>query len=213
MNWLLAIGLASLPLLLGEALYKKAGLKRELARKTVHILGAFASVGLLWFLDLSQIIFLGLSFVIVLAVVRRKRLVGALYDVNRTSLGEILFPAGVASTALVANSNPAYAFGIMVMGLADAAAGIFGTKYGHKRYKPWFGTGKKSYVGSLAFCAVTLIVGGLFLVAYFDPTLTNGAKLLAASLILTLIESQLSYGTDNLVIPVIATALLQGTVT
>jgi phytol kinase len=206
MDWLLAIVIASLPLVLGEWLHK-LGIKREAARKTIHVLGAVASCSLLIFLTLNQIALLAGVFVVVLAVVRRKKLVKALYEVERKSFGEILFPAGVCLAAIAADTSVAYMFGVLVMGFSDAAASIVGGRYGKKKYQSWVGPGKKTYVGSMVFFGVTLSLGLLF--TWFDQSPYALTSLLATCAVLTLLEAELSYGIDNVVIPIAATIWFQ----
>lgn len=209
MNWVIAAFVASLPLLTGEAAYRWLGFKREYARKFVHVVGGVASAMLPIWLELDQISVLAGFFVLVLAMIRRTQMVQALYGIQRTSYGEVFFPAGVGLTAFIAPTAEAYVFGVLVMGFADAMAGIIGGAYGRKKFSPLFSIAEKSYVGSAAFFVTTTLIGTYFVLVVFDLGVGAVGQLALASLVLTLLEAELVLGLDNVAVPIAGAVALQ----
>ncbi len=110
------------------------------------------------------------------------RLTGATTLVLGYTLAAVLFPG---TPALI---------GILVAGVADAAAAVVGKRYGRTRYR-----GGKSLEGSAAFLAVVLPI--LLLV----PVLSLPAALILA-LVLTALEAPTLPLADNLYLPVAAAA-------
>lgn len=210
MQWLLAVSIAVLPLIIGEALYKAKFTRRESSRKIIHMLGALSVIILIAILSLNQIAILSGGFIVVLFIARKVRLVHALYEIERKSYGEILFPAGVCLSAIFAQSIYAFIFGILVLGFADAIASLVGTKYSYKKYKSLVGHGEKSIAGSLTFFVVSFVIGICVLHYHFHViTAYQVTQMLITSLLLTTVESQLSFGLDNFIIPVISVAIMQ----
>jgi len=86
------------------------------------------------------------------------------------------------------------------MGLSDALAGFVGERFG--RHNIVFLGNKKSAEGSTAFFICTLILTVLFL-----PTLGYHVVLIPA--ILTVVEFSMTFGLDNLVLPILGAALFE----
>lgn len=209
MYWFEATIIATLPLLLGELFYRAKLIQAESSRKLVHVLGSISAVLLCLVLDLRQIAILCLGFTVILVLIRRTRLVGALYDIKRRSFGEILFPAGIGATALIAHDTTSYVFSILVLGFADAGASLIGKKYGHSKFKPRLSQGSKTYIGSAAFFAITFTIGMGFLLFQQDISSINLVYIFLVSLVITFAESQLSYGLDNFILPILSVMLIQ----
>ena len=106
--------------------------------------------------------------------------------------------------------------GVVCVGMGDAAASLFGRRYGHHRW-PW--SGGKSLEGSAAFVVavvlglamarVWLLVGGWKGDSGDDWFLTLGKALFAASGA-SLTEAVLTGGNDNVIVPVILWLLVRG---
>jgi dolichol kinase len=125
------------------------------------------------------------------------------HAVERSTLGEMWFPLGVAVVALAVPERAPFAYGVLVMGLSDAAAGVVGQRYGHRAFRilgAW-----KTYAGSTVFFATTavLTVAAVVLVGGAPP-----ATVVALAATLTLVEASLGGGTDNVVLPLTAAGLL-----
>jgi phytol kinase len=194
---LAGIAVGGSPLVLGESAARLFSLKREAARKLVHVLGAAASASLALFLSLNKVAALGVLFFGVLLLVRRYKLVTALYDVTRRTYGELLFPLGVSAAALIAKTPHVYIAALCIIGLADTAASIVGRRYGRR---PIAGARSKSFEGSAAFFLVTCGI----LLSLFHATV----YLFAVSVLLTIAEAYSDHGSDNLTVPALAAVLL-----
>jgi dolichol kinase len=170
-------------------------------RSYVHIASAILALGIPLAAGWPATVALGLVFTLVLAVSRWRLVLPAIHDVERSTLGEVLFPLGIACTALLVPIWNAYAYGVLVLGLGDGSAGIVGRCYGKPRLL--LGT-PKSLAGSAACFGVsfTLAVG-----FSHSTTVTNWAYCGIAALVVTAAEAALGWGLDNLVLPVLGAAL------
>ena len=190
-----------------EAANRRWKVEPELARKSAHVASGLVAAALPWFMSFPAVTVLALLFVPFMLVSRRLDLFPAVHAVERSTLGEMWFPLGVAAVALAVPVRGPYAFGVLVMGLSDAAASLVGQRYGNRAFRllgAW-----KTYAGSAAFFATTLAlaVAGLALADGLSPMTIPVA--LGISATLTLVEAALGGGTDNLVLPVVAAALLR----
>jgi phytol kinase len=186
-----------------EATHRRWKVEPELARKSAHVSSALVAATLPWFMSFPAVAVLALLFVPFMFLSRRLDLFPAVHAVERSTLGEMWFPLGVAVVALAVPEHGPYAYGILVMGLSDAIAGLVGQRYGHRAFRilgAW-----KTYAGSTAFFATTvaLTVAALALMGAVSP-----AAVVALAATLTVVEASLGGGTDNLVLPVTAAALL-----
>lgn len=177
----------------------------NLNRKIIHIISAFLICLFPYFLSLWQIIALSLLFFGIFLLAKILGLLPIINKVKRVSFGEIFYPIGVMISAFVflpQGEIRAFQFGILVLGLSDAFANIFGDLFGvHKIELPW---SKKSLEGSLAFFLSTLVIIVIFN-NNFD--ILNLSVYFSISLILTIIELLLFFGLDNLALPVISSYL------
>ena len=154
------------------------------------------------FVTKEEIIFVSIVFVIVILLERPFRIFSAIHSVGRASFGEIYLPLGVIVTALMflPHEMRAFQFGIFIMGISDALAGIAGEKFG-KHYIQFWGN-KKSLEGSSVFFVSSLILTFLFFPMW-------GYQLVFIPLILTFAEFGFIYGLDNLILPVLGAYLVQ----
>lgn len=189
-----------------EASSRRWKVEPELARKSAHVSSALVAATLPWFMSFPAVAALALLFVPFMLVSRRLDLFPAVHAVERTTLGEMWFPLGVAGVALAVPEHGPYAYGVLVMGLSDAAAGIVGQRYGHRAFR--ISRAWKTYAGSATFFLTTLAltVAALALMDGLTPAFVPVAFGVAAGL--TLVEAALGGGTDNLILPVAAAGLL-----
>ena len=180
-----------------EASSRRWQLGPELARKTAHVGAGLVAAALSLFMSFFAVAVLALLFVPFMLLSRRIDLFPAVHGVERSTLGETYFPLGVCAAALAFPHHAPYAYGVLVMGLADAAASVAGQRYGRRAYRLL--TGWKTYAGSAAFFVVALVLTLLFVPA---------PAALAIAAALALVEGAFGGGTDNLVLPVAAAGLL-----
>jgi phytol kinase len=179
----------------------------ELSRKLMHVSLGLLTLTFPWLFDQAWPVFVVCGGIAIwLVLVRRLSIVhahfGGAIDVARVSWGEVYFPIGVAALFVVSGGNPIlYCIPLAILTLADTAAALVGSSYGHWRYTTLEG-GKKSAEGSVAF----------FLVAYFAvhvplllvTQIERVDVLLVAvilALLVTLFEAIAWRGLDNLFIP------------
>lgn len=117
--------------------------------------------------------------------------------------------------------------GVVCVGMGDAAASLFGRRYGRRR---WCWSGGKSLEGSLAFTLAVilgLVAAKIWLACYF-PTAEDGkeysnnfgrgwwsmvivgGKMTVAAAGASLTEAVLTGGNDNVIVPVILWLLVRG---
>ena len=108
----------------------------------------------------------------------------------------------------LADSKWEFAAAILILGVSDALAAIVGKKYGKNSGYLVFGQ-KKSVVGSIAFfCSALIIVTGFAVVTGISFTISTTLLVLVTTLLVTITENLGVYGSDNLLIPLVAVVLL-----
>lgn len=189
-------------LLLGfvELLKRKLTLSTRMTRRMTHMGATIIAAVSALFISKSAIVTTCVLFAIVVFLSRKTTLLSSVHDIARISYGDVLLPVGEAVTALLflPNNILAFQFGVIVMGIADACAGLIGERYGKKNLiLPGL---SKSTVGSITFFIVTLII-----TVGFKGTVTIDSVIIAS--ILTVTEYVGIYGSDNLILPVLGAYL------
>ncbi|MEM6910231.1 MAG: hypothetical protein AAF555_01495 [Verrucomicrobiota bacterium] len=185
------------------ALVPRFGWSPELSRKAVHVGLGLGCLGFPWLFSspLSVWILAGLA-VAVLAGLRRLELGKALHGVERQSLGDLLFPLGVATVFTTARGDAmAFVIPVGILALADAVGAVGGVRYGRVSYTTWKGT--KSVEGSALFFLTAFLLAHLGLLLGTEETRwTCVLVALAIALLGMVIEGLLGDGWDNFVLPV-----------
>ncbi len=182
----------------GEVL-RRRGVSSDVTRRYTHATGATIAAILPAVLSLAEYLGLALVLTAVLAWTRTRGHLSSVHGVERPTLGATLFPLGLAIAASFGWSYPAaYELGVLTFAFADPAAATVGRRIPSPRWAVWRGT--KSLSGSLAFVAVTLLIG--FVASLWAPL--GFVAIAAVAVILGVIEGLLGFGLDNLVLPPIA---------
>jgi dolichol kinase len=192
-----AVGAIAAVPLAGEVAARRIRLGGEAARKLVHAGSGVVAAALPLLLSYHEIVGVALGFAALMLVVHRLRLLAALTGVERSSLGEVWFPLGIAGLAALAPEYAAYVYGALVLAFADALAAVVGARLGGPRLP--FARGK-TVAGSLAFCATAVVVGAAVAGGLSPATF-------AAAVVLTLAEAAASGGSDNAVVPILGGVL------
>jgi phytol kinase len=194
---------------LSEFLFRKYQLDVELTRKFSHILATLASLAfLLTFHSYIYVLLLGVLFFIILFVGRRLKLFRSIDSVRRKTAGSYLLPVSIGLMFVLSKelgSQLLFILPILVLGISDPLAGLFGTLYGAR-----FGNIKllhygyeKTYLGSGVFFLSTLLLH-LFVLPYFS---FQGWNLIGVALglstLATVVEIVSPNGTDNLTVPLV----------
>lgn len=185
-----------------EGLQRFVFKKTKWTRKTAHITMGIIIFTMPLYLTKIEIIILATVFVIALAASKYKQIL-SLHDVQRKTIGEILYPFSILVLAIITLPNNIEAFqaGALSLAFADGMAAIVGTRMPIK--KIYILKNTKSLAGSLTFA---IIIG---LIIFLFPSMkdTNVLIKLVAVVVITLAEFFLVFGLDNLFVPVL-TAIL-----
>jgi len=190
----------------------------ETFRKIVHIFNGVTLAALAFIVPLQFIIVWEAAFLILMSIGRYMyldgyfgkiawvRYIARLYDVDRVTYGEYLYPISAIIVVVLTNDKWIFAASILTLGLADAAAALVGKRYGKKTSYTILGQ-KKSLVGSTAFFIVALAVVFAF-TQFAEPSINvSTVTVLWVTLAITFSENIGIYGTDNLLIPLTAAYL------
>jgi len=185
-----------------EILKRKFSLPTAFTRRAIHIGTAIVAGIAPLFVTKEEIVFVSIIFAGVLFIGRFYHLFSAIHSAERYTFGEVYLPLGVAVTALLflPHNLLAFQFGIFIMGISDALAGFVGERFGSHHFSVF--KNRKSIEGSTTFFFASLVLTLLFV-----PTF--GYQLLVIPIVLTLAEAGLVYGLDNLILPIVAAALIQ----
>lgn len=210
---LILFAVLGLMLAMGDYLKRRLGFSNEWSRKLVHILHGIGLASLAFIVPLHVVVLVEAIFLVMVTVGRYvydhyrrvgvvKDYLGEMYKVGRLSYGEFFFPVSVMISAWVAESKWVFAAAVLVLGIADTVAALVGKTYGKSTSYTILGQ-KKSLVGSLAFFVVTIGIVYLFF------TLSGAASgilplVLGVSFVLMVAENLGVYGSDNLLIPLVA---------
>lgn len=189
-----------------EAATRRWNLHPEQSRKLAHVTSGVAAAFLPLVMPFRAVVVLALLFVPFMVVSRRVGLFPAVHGVERATWGEVWFPLGVLLAAALFPHAVPYAFGVLVMGMSDAAASAAGHRWGRRAYRP-FGA-HKTYAGSAGFFAVTVVLATGALAAAGDLSLTSVPAILAVAAALTVVEGAAGGGVDNVLLPVAGAGLL-----
>jgi phytol kinase len=192
-------------------LHRYFKLPAEQSRKFLHVSGGILSIFIplffhshWWVLALT-----GVAFVILLVTYMRKWL-PAVHQINRNSIGSVLFPVPVYLCFLIATltqNNLYFWLPISLLAISDTAAEIGGQLWGAKTRQ--FFNGQKTMAGTLSFAVTALLVNTGWL--YFGFHLPVRDVLLLTVLI-TLFSAGAElvtlHGWDNLTVPAIAALII-----
>jgi phytol kinase len=205
-----AVALASAGFLtllaLAEAASRRWKMEPELPRKFAHVASGVLAAALPLFMSFGAVAVLALLFVPFMVFSRRVALFPAVHRVERSTLGEMYFPLGVLAVALAFPERVPYSYGVLVMGLSDAAASLVGQRYGRRVYRIFRTC--KTYAGSGAFFATTLLLTVSALAAAGSASAGSLVAGIAIAVGLTVVEAAFGGGADNVVLPITAAALL-----
>ncbi|HZA39903.1 MAG TPA: hypothetical protein VFA00_04680 [Actinomycetota bacterium] len=190
-----------------EAMARRWSLSAEVGRKLAHVWCGLLAAALPFFLSFPAIALLSVAFVPFMVSSRQFQLFPVIHSAERSTYGEVYFPIGVLLVALLVPHRNEYVFGVLVLAIADAAANIFGRRYGRRSYKIL--SGHKTYAGSATFLFSTIGLGMLVMSALGEVTAITAFAVTAAAAIVTIEEGLLGGGMDNVVLPVTAAAILE----
>lgn len=204
--------------LVGRWLIDSRGKDNEQLRKLVHVLHGVGLSALAFVVPLQFIFGVEVVFLLSMMIARYLaehftkvpwiKYMNRMYSVGRLSFGEFFFPISAMLLVFIAQSKWEFAAAILILGIADAIAALVGKQYGKDNSYLVFGQ-KKSIAGSVAFLCVTLLIIMLFSVLHGAALGGIGiGMVILSSVLITIAENLGVYGSDNLLIPVVAVLLL-----
>jgi phytol kinase len=193
-------------LAVSEWLHRRWRLEPEHARKFAHVTCGLVAAALPFFMGFRSVAVLSLLFIPFMVLSRRLGIFPSVHRAERSTLGDVYFPLGVLIVASAFPDRAPYMFGVLVMALSDAAAGVIGKRFGRRGYRI-FGAWK-TYVGSGAFFGATLAIA----VATLSFSGTGLQVILVPAIVLatglTIVEGAFGGGADNVVLPGVSAGLL-----
>jgi len=170
--------------------------QREASRKLVHIgAGGLVPLAAALHIPLAQALATALAMTVLTAINHRLRLIPAVEDVGRRSLGTVAYGASISLLLLLywRQRPDLVVAGVLVMALGDGMAGLIGPLLPSPRWQVWGQT--KSLLGTLTMAVLAVLVLRLSLPDLAWP------PLLATAAAATALE-QISWGgLDNLTVP------------
>ena len=179
----------------------------EVTRKALHAGSGLLTLSFPFlFDDLWPVILLTAGSAAVVAALKflpsvQHRLGRVVDDVDRTTLGELYFPAAVAIVFWLARGQSPllYCIPMLVLTLADATGALIGLRYGLNK----FTGGHKSFEGSLAFAVVAFFCVHIPLLLWSDTGRVETLMIaVTLALLVMLLEGTAWRGLDNLFLPV-----------
>lgn len=192
-------------LVAAEVAHRRFGVSSEDTRRLAHVGSSLVATALPFALGWSAIVALGVGFTMLMALSKWRGTLTGVHAVTRRTWGEVFYPAGLTLLAAVQPPRELFVFGALVMGISDGMAGLVGQHFGRHPYT--VGAAAKTFEGSAAFFASTLVLGAAVLWLGGADTWNLAGALVAATL-LTALEGVLPWGLDNLVLPGAAALLL-----
>jgi phytol kinase len=199
---------AFLVLVAGLAVYRRATRANpEIVRKLFHSGSGLLTLSFPFlFADLWPVLLLTGASAAVVATMKflpaaRRRIGGVVTDVDRTTLGELYFPAAVAVVFWFSRGRSPLLFCIpvLMLTLADATCALVGSRYGQSRYEG----ANKSLEGSIAFLVVAFFCVHIPLLLWSDIGRSESLLIAATlALVVMLLEGSAWRGLDNLFIPI-----------
>lgn len=189
-----------------EWMYRKEWLQAEWSRKFVHIVTGL--ITLLFPLVLTshwQVLFLSVSFGVILVISKKLSLLQSINGISRESHGSILYPLAVYLCFVVFEEKGQLIWfyaPILTMAICDPVAAFVGKTRAWKPYQ--IGKDTKTMSGSLGFiCSAFMLLLVLFALLQVSLAVPLVVAALVVALIAAFTEAISQDGTDNIWIPIV----------
>jgi phytol kinase len=183
----------------------------ERARKIIHILVGIWGAWLPLWLGWRSIMLLGILLLAGVAFANNQRWFKSIHSVNRSTVGEYLFPITMILLAVFFKNEVIFAASMLQLGLADGLAAVIGTRYGKKTGFKVMGQRKSRHGTVTFFVCSTLITFWALIMMNSSIAGTSGAGLLVTLLlsaafggVLTAAELTGVRGVDNVSVPILS---------
>lgn len=196
---------------IGKIIYKRFDV--ELSRKFVHIFSSLFALSFPFIISNHlTLLFLSIFFSIFIFIFKfyknKDSLLKSVVDIDRKTIGEILFPMSIYLVFIFSKEYYFYLISLLVLALSDALAAIIGKKYG--KIKIPIEQDFKTLEGSLTFFIITFLAVKIPLILFSNFHLLNIILIsFIIAILITMLELISIYGTDNIFIPLGGLFLLQ----
>jgi dolichol kinase len=201
------VALASL--LICDKLRAQKKISAEVARKIPHIISGCVVAYWPWFLSWKTIGILAFLYLLAAFLSKQVGLFRQVRFVTRITWGEYFYPVGVFVIALMQPTNAVFAVAMLHFAIADALAAIVGKGYSTKKGQYKILGQTKSVLGSSIFWVISF---GLVAAVVLNNPMYESTQLvliLVVPTIATVLENIGIYGSDNFLVPVAVTVMLQ----
>jgi|AntRauTorcE11897_2_1112592.scaffolds.fasta_scaffold02666_5 phytol kinase len=202
---LIGIGLL---LVLNQYAWSRKLVRGEASRKLAHIsIGTFIATWPIYMSwgDIRIALAIGLLGAV---VVRYFHIFPSLFDVQRSSIGDIVAPLVIILAAVIEPTKTIFAVTVLHIAFADGMAAVIGSRFGQKTAYNIVKQ-RKTLLGTATFYASSVLI--MTMAAIFKPTLDTGTMLVyigAIPLVATIVENVSPRGLDNVTVPAVVIVLL-----
>ena len=197
-------------LLFSNIAHKKKLIRPELNRRIVHVfIGLLISSSTLIFSSNFFPFIIGISFILVNSISFKINAFPGIHAQERESYGTIYFPLSYSIIVLFFWEESNFVMtSLLILSLSDPIAGYVGNKLGFsKEFKIWYD--KKTFVGTLTFILITIIILSLNVVYFLKYNLIQSILFVViVSIFVTVSEVMSKKGSDNLSIPLTSILLM-----
>jgi phytol kinase len=197
-SFLLVFGIA-------ELLYHKANIKVELTRKFVHV--GCGLIALLFPIMLSNhwfVLFLSTSFLIILALSTKYKMLQSINGISRYSVGSLAFPIAIYLCYVAFayyESRILFYLPILILAICDPLAALVGKRWPLGKYSTT--KESKTLMGSAAFFVSAVLITLLLMYLLHDNTHYQILAAMLIALVATFTEAVSKNGYDNINVPTI----------
>lgn len=195
-------------LVFNEMVYRRLNITGEFTRKFAHMTGTLSTILFPYIFNSHwYVLFLGLTFFILLFLSRNSSYLRSIHDISRPSMGSYLLPAAIYITFLIAflqQNRLLFILPMLILAICDPLAGMLGiniTTHNHQ-IRIFSRKLNKTWMGSLSFFISSFLISTIAL--YMYHTFFN-LKIFILSLAVattgTLAEMFSWKGSDNLFVP------------
>jgi phytol kinase len=175
-----------------ERLVRTQEVPTEITRRVAHVLACLFALLVHTVLPVWLFVVFSLVFAALMWLSRHFHVFTSIHKVRRRSLGDVYLPLGIGIAAVLGQADAVvFVAAVLILGLADVAAGLVGD---------YLRSNRKTWWGSAVFLAVSVAVLAL---GGFDPL-----AILVVALAATVTERYSPLGTDNVSIPLVVAGLL-----
>ena len=183
-----------------EVLKRKRIFSVDSTRRIIHLGAAVIAFSFPVYLSLLQSLMMCLIILMIMGISRKISFFSHIHKVERKTWGEIFYPLGIMAAVIsfLPDKPENFKIVVLILGVSDVLANIIGTRWGSKPFSICKGT--KTREGALTFFLSAFIILILFKISMPIAFLISATASVA--------EFFSPYGSDNLTVPVVVSALL-----